>query len=473
MPAADLRESLDGSFPASHENATLAPGAGRTKQRQSTLAQIARDSFAATSVEALFFHAARLLAQNLDHEYAATAYCQNGGFSLRWQCCDHLADTLPKVEYSTRSHDPAASLWAYAMAQDQPFVLVDLDHDARPDAAALREAGAASGVIAPVLARSSPRGAIGMFSTRARSFTQEDLTVLDSAAVLLASSAARCDAEQALAEQTRFLAEVDNLDGLVAVVSPVGIVENINEACRWLTGFADHEVRGKPFWQSLLSEPWAAEVQDALDRLRQGEAATRLVAPLRTRGRPTRKVAWTFTIVQHEDGRMRAAVAHGIERPADGRELNPALSSPALAEKNRVVLSRLEQCLRDGCLPSRELLDELLELRQIEENTPLTGPERRSRVRRPYPYVQQIAPWNGHRLPHGRAFFDVRCRDIAASGFSFFLPRKPHFERLVVALGADQHKAHVLAEVRHVTPFDADGHKTYLVGCEFLARVYY
>jgi PAS domain S-box-containing protein len=290
--------------------------------------------------------------------------------------------------------------------------------------------------------------------------------------VLLASSAARRQAERALADQAHFLSTVvDNLDGLVVVLSPTGSVEKFNDACRWMTGLGDDEVLGKPLWESLLQSDQASAVREAFDRLRQGEAMARVDAQLRTRDGRQRHVLWTFTIVQREDGRVQAIVASGVEATRRAAADHRLRELDERARQNQEVLAALEQCLREGRTPPPAVLDELLGLQNLTEE--IYDGNQRAYPRRPYPYVQRIAPWSGGRLPPQRAFVEVLCRDICSTGVSFFFPRRPNFDRVVVSLGPADKKVYVIAEVRHVANINVDSRPAFAVGCQFLARVYY
>lgn len=267
------------------------------------------------------------------------------------------------------------------------------------------------------------------------------------------------------------LTVVNDRETLQVVLSPLGIVEKLNDACGTMTGFAEASVRGKLIWEVLLPADYKDAVRDAVNRLRQGEAMVRLESPLRTRQGEPLHVAWTFTIVQRDDGRLQSIVGHGeIEPPA-------ARTGPAdeREQKNQAVLAALEQRERTGPLAPLAVVDDLPELQPHQLQGPPKGSaaERRTQPRREYPYVQRIAPWGGGRLPSVRAFFDVRCRDISASGISFYVPIPPGFKRFVMGLGTGEKHVHVIAEVKHVAPSELDGQLLYLVGSQFLARVYY
>lgn len=93
--------------------------------------------------------------------------------------------------------------------------------------------------------------------------------------------------------------------------------------------------------------------------------------------------------------------------------------------------------------------------------------------RRPYRYLQQIAPMaNDGRIPEPEEFFDAQCADISASGFSLQLDFEPKFSNLVVALGQPPVVSYFLARVVRIQKDFRGTRRRYKVGCEFVDRVY-
>jgi hypothetical protein len=75
-------------------------------------------------------------------------------------------------------------------------------------------------------------------------------------------------------------------------------------------------------------------------------------------------------------------------------------------------------------------------------------------------------------MPLSKDFFEVRCANISSGGMAFYLDAPPHFDNLVVALGAAPNVAHFTACVVRVEETTLDGKAAYLVGCRFTGRVY-
>jgi len=74
---------------------------------------------------------------------------------------------------------------------------------------------------------------------------------------------------------------------------------------------------------------------------------------------------------------------------------------------------------------------------------------RRSSDRRPFFANHRIAPVRGEEFPEDSAFIPVRCYNLTRSGFSFFLPERPDFTRLVAAFGSGDEALFVGAGVIH------------------------
>lgn len=73
--------------------------------------------------------------------------------------------------------------------------------------------------------------------------------------------------------------------------------------------------------------------------------------------------------------------------------------------------------------------------------------ERRDGARRPFGGVQRIAPRRGTYFPADDEFVEVRCYDLTRAGFSFFLPIRPDFDKLVAAFGTPPEVLYVAADV--------------------------
>jgi hypothetical protein len=92
--------------------------------------------------------------------------------------------------------------------------------------------------------------------------------------------------------------------------------------------------------------------------------------------------------------------------------------------------------------------------------------ERRRGPRHPYQCTQLLAPYNGRELPRQEDFTWAECQNLSTRGLSFFWPRPPSFERVVVALGGAP-SILLVARVVHFVPVG----KQFLCGCQFERRI--
>lgn len=93
--------------------------------------------------------------------------------------------------------------------------------------------------------------------------------------------------------------------------------------------------------------------------------------------------------------------------------------------------------------------------------------------RRAYPYLQAIAPAVNGEKPALESFREVRCRDIAAGGFSFIDHEMMPYNAFVVAFGTGKSLTYIRAKVRHRSTIVIDGQKAQVVGCEYVERLTY
>lgn len=96
----------------------------------------------------------------------------------------------------------------------------------------------------------------------------------------------------------------------------------------------------------------------------------------------------------------------------------------------------------------------------------------RESPRREYRYTQRIAPIYGDSMPDWDEFIEVQCGDLSGGGISLWLPARPNFRELIVALGRPPSLVHFAAHVVYVRDSEWAGRRMYQVGCHFLRRVY-
>jgi hypothetical protein len=77
--------------------------------------------------------------------------------------------------------------------------------------------------------------------------------------------------------------------------------------------------------------------------------------------------------------------------------------------------------------------------------------EKRRHDRRRFFAIRRIAPFDGQQIPAEDEFFSVESRDMTSEGFACFMPRRPAFDSMVVAMGGSQDPEFVVADVVHCT----------------------
>ena len=435
------------------ERGEAARAVSRERRAAAALSQFRAALVGSEPRDVLMLRAARVAAEILEVDLAAAAEMRDsdGKVSVRWIRGDGDEERTPDDQ--VLAPEGRASAWAVALETGRTLMIADLDRETRFHDAALQKAGIVSGLVCPLLEDTAAVGALGWFSRTSRRFTDAELEILDALMRLLADG---MNPEPEMEISVK--------------LSPTGAVEEIDAACRSVTGFELDEVQEKPLWETLLPASKAEEIRSALGDLRQGQAAAHVEGPLFTRDGGECRAAWTFTIVQQPDGRVQSVVGTGVVTP-ECPLIQPAPVS-AKALEMQSLLTEAEIFVRRGRLPPPALLEKMLKLQQDDERPALADPVREG-FRRPYPYVQRLAAWGGGRLPRRRDFFEVQCCDIAATGFSFYIDRRPRFKRIVVAVGPEESPVYLVADVRHVTAGKGEHRGSYLVGCEFRGRVYY
>lgn len=158
------------------------------------------------------------------------------------------------------------------------------------------------------------------------------------------------------------------------------------------------------------------------------------------------------SLLKHADTALYAAKTNGRNRSYyhDGTTCR-AVDAGAVALRSEVA---------------KVVRQQLVEVKRDDWST-----DRRTRSRHRFSRIQSIAPCLGGRLPTADDFYDVQCRDLNSGGISFWLPSPPEYSSLVVALGKDDERKYLLADVAHTAAVQRGETTLFLVGCRFTREV--
>ncbi len=438
----------------------------------SLLATMGRWAVARADVALVVKDAAALLAETLDADASIVAELIEDQRTFQVGITRRGSDTAP-VTYQTPADDPQ-SLVGRVLATGHPLAITDLAADGQPQDPRLLATGVRGLVLCPLRFLTQPFGAIGVFTTKPREFRQRDALLVEVAAHFITTTIAHHRAEQALATE-RETSEIllSTVDALAIEITPAGRLLRLNAAAERITGFSSAEIRDRPIFSALLVAEEVALFEAALATLINGGTAQQLEGWVLTKLGDRRRIAWTCASnpaagakpmilctgidvtplrLAHEELAVARAAATGFQRQAE--------QHAAQLEKIRREVAWMESTpWSDGGPPA---------FMQLGDNS---RNERRTAERRPYPYVQLLAPACGNQPPSQSAFEKVLCHDISSGGFSYFATKQPKTKRVVAAFGVPGSLTYLTAEIVHCR--HVPDKQMYLVGCRYVGRAEY
>ena len=422
---------------------------------------LGRRAIAAPDPNVLVQDAARLIAEIAGTELALISRDTE---NVKQRLVAVGPDTIPP-EPDERAD--GTSLAKLAVNEAHPIVVPDLPHSNVYSDLYLRQQGIRAALIVPLRLQNAAFGALGACSRRRIDFEVDAIYVAETIAHLVATTLAHYRSEEMLRENRRVTKTLhDTLDAIILVVDSSGSIQDMNRACREITGFTPEDFMERPVWSVLAPPQEIQAYRDAITCLTTSQRPVALEATLLTKHSEYRTIAWRLAVSPSEDNEEPTIMLTGIDitrqRLAEER-----------AERAKRALAHLRSsAAREGDLDDTidSLLSESGRSGELASGRRLSETERRMKPRRPFPYSQNIAYMPGSGYPCEEDFFEVRCRDIAAGGFSYVSPMPPQTKRLVVALGSPQHLTYLTARVVHVTQLVEDGEMFHLVGCQYTGR---
>ncbi|MBP1727203.1 MAG: multi-sensor hybrid histidine kinase, partial [Deltaproteobacteria bacterium] len=144
-------------------------------------------------------------------------------------------------------------------------------------------------------------------------------------------------AEEALRAERDFnLAVLSTIGALVVVLDREGRIVRFNRACEQVTGYAFHDVKGKPFWDLLLLAEEVQPVKAVFAELCAGQFPNEHENYWLTRDGGRRLIKWSNTALVGCDGTVDYVIGTGIDI-TDRREAERALQRSHDELERRVV----------------------------------------------------------------------------------------------------------------------------------------
>ncbi len=425
--------------------------AGNSSRREQALVALGRRAIAAPCWRLLAHDAAALVAETLDVSHFAVAELSDdkATLALQWTMRDRLSSAVRTLESNSIACASETSLAAFALAKSQPVISADISGETRFSDAALGELGLASAVAVPLHMESAAYGALILADVAPRAFPPEEVQFIEAITHLVSTTIAHDNARRLLTDERRqHAALLDSSASLILRATPQGRLTHMNRAASAVTGFALRDFAERPMWNVLLVAEEVAGFRQAFDRLSDRSGPQALETWIVTQSGERRRIAWSLAHVSGGEHGATSILLSGVD----------------ISRQHEMAIEL--QAVRATTVTSSETA-------QPQPFAALTAEphaDRRERLRRAFPYVQRIAPIVDGCLPEPEAFRSVRCRDIAAAGFSYFAPDPPDYQDLVVALGTPASPTFLTARVMHATIVEREGKIVYIVGCRYLSR---
>jgi diguanylate cyclase (GGDEF)-like protein/PAS domain S-box-containing protein len=156
----------------------------------------------------------------------------------------------------------ASSLATRVMASGQSTIIGSLRSDHRLQEPRLQAAGVVSAALVPILSGTRRYGVLAVYSTDPRSFTDDDLNLLQTVAGILAAARDRATGERALRlSEQKFSGLFRSSPDAIAVLTLANErLQEVNDGFLQMTGFARDEVVGQPLRDMMLWKEAAALV---------------------------------------------------------------------------------------------------------------------------------------------------------------------------------------------------------------------
>jgi PAS domain S-box-containing protein len=234
-------------------------------RQHAAIAALGERALAGLAPGALMDTAARALAEVLEVEFVQILELQQGGAVLRMSAGSGWKPGLVGSHSVATLTDAHA---CYTLQAERPVIVADMARDPRfgmPEL--LQQSAVVSGMSAVIRSREGALGIVGVYSTRRRRFSEDDASVLASAANILGMAIDRDRADTQLrTSERRLRAFFDHSPSLLNLRAADGRYLMINRRYRELFGVAPKQILGKSSTE-LYPGDYGARSHDAVMRV--------------------------------------------------------------------------------------------------------------------------------------------------------------------------------------------------------------
>jgi PAS domain S-box-containing protein len=263
------------------------------------------------------------------------------------------------------------------------------------------------------------------------------------------------------------------VDALVVFLDARGNILYLNDACALKTEYELLEVRGKPVWSAFIAPDHVESVAKTVLECAANPAHPReCVAQTAGKHGQVRHAAWTVTPCHGGNGELIGLVMVGNDQTELADMQSQLELVRELGAATFISFKETAEQKANGSAAKTPAVGPLAfeVLGRSGDEQEGKSDQRRS-PRREFGFPQRIAPMYGRTIPTERKFFEVACKDISATGISFFMERPPDFDTLVVELGNASARQYLVAKVARIAKAQPLGPRRFLIGCRFTERL--
>lgn len=213
------------------------------------------------------------------------------------------------------SANTQSSQAGYTLVSPSPVIVEDLQTDTRFSATPLLyKHGIVSGISVTIHGPDEPYGVLGVHTSIKRTFSGEEVDIVESIANVLGEAIRRNHMEDTIQQERDFITAVlDTAGALVLVLDTEGRIVNFNRTCERITGYLAEEVKGQFIWDKFILPEERDAVKSEFEKLRGGGTLSRYENYWLTYNGERRFIAWANTTLLDKTYRVEYIIATGID----------------------------------------------------------------------------------------------------------------------------------------------------------------